>query len=60
MTPVGIINLLSALYLSLAFCFARSLNENRDPARIARETLRRWGKFMGLAVAIGLLVQLIG
>jgi energy-coupling factor transporter transmembrane protein EcfT len=60
MTPTGIVNLLSALYLSAVICFAISLNENRAPARIVREALRRWVKFMLVAVAIGLVVQLIG
>lgn len=60
MTHFGVVNLLSAVYLSLAVSFAISLNENRRPARIAGETARRWLKLLGAAVAIGLLVELIG
>lgn len=59
MTHLGVIHLLSAIYLSGVICLAISLNEQRDPRRIARETLRRWAKFMGLAVAIGVVVTLL-
>ena len=59
MTELGVIHLLSAIYLSGVICLAISVNENRDPRRIARETLRRWAKFMGIALVIALVIHLI-
>lgn len=59
MTTLGIINFASILYLSAVISFVFSLNENRQPARIAREALRRWLKFMLMTFAIGLVVYLI-
>lgn len=59
MTPLGIINLLSAIYLSGVISLAVSLNENRTPGRILRETLRRWRKFMLWGVLLGGLIMLI-
>ena len=60
MTTVGIIHLLSAIYLSGVICLSISLNENRKPGKIARETARRWAKFLAVAVAIGVVVYIIG
>ena len=60
MTQLGVIHLLSALYLSGIICLAVSVGENRDPKRIVRETLRRWAKFLGVALAIALVVFIIG
>lgn len=59
MTHLGLIHLLSSIYLSGVICLAISMNEHRDPRRIVRETLRRWGKFMSLAVVIGIVVTLL-
>ena len=39
---------------------AVTINENEDPARMVRETVRRWLKFAGIAVAIGVVVYLVG
>ncbi|HOE97314.1 MAG TPA: hypothetical protein PLS90_14560 [Candidatus Sumerlaeota bacterium] len=60
MTELGLIHLASAIYLSAVICLAVSVNENDEPMRIVRETLRRWAKFMGIAAAIGVVVFLIG
>ena len=60
MTNIGIIHLVSAIYLSGVFCLAVSLFENRDPRRIARETLRRWAKLLGVALVIAIVVSIIG
>ena len=59
MTTLGIINLASILYLSAAISFAFSLNENREPARIVREALRRWLKFLLMTLVIGVVVFLV-
>jgi hypothetical protein len=59
MTPLGIINLLSAIYLSGAISLAVSLNENRAPRLILRETLRRWRKFLLWGLILGALITLI-
>lgn len=56
MTELGIIHLLSAIYLSGIISLSVSVNENRDPKRILRETLRRWFKFLGFTIGIGVLV----
>jgi hypothetical protein len=60
MTQLGIVHLLSALYLSAVICFMVSLNENRQPRRILRETFRRWAKFLIFTLAIGLVVYWMG
>jgi hypothetical protein len=59
MTDIGIVHLLSAIYLSGVISLALSLNENRDPRRILRETLRRWAKFMGFGAVLGVVVTLV-
>lgn len=59
MTPLGIINLLSAIYLAGAISLAVSLNENREPRQILRETLRRWRKFLLWGLILGVLITLI-
>lgn len=61
MTQYGLVHIISAIYLAAVISFAVSLNENRDPRRILRETVRRWGKFLAfgliLAVAINLIIK---
>lgn len=47
------------VYLSGVICMAMSLNENDDPKMIVRETFRRWAKFLGLTLVIGLVVYLL-
>lgn len=59
MTSLGLTHLASLVYLSGVICLAVSLNENRDPRLIAKETARRWLKFLGLTVIIGVVVQLM-
>ena len=59
MTQIGILHLGSAVLLSLVICLAVSINEQRDPRRIARETVRRWLKFVGVAAVLGLAVWLL-
>jgi hypothetical protein len=59
MTELGVIHLLSAIYLSGVICLAVSLNENRAPRKILKEALRRWLKFGGLAVLIALVVTFL-
>jgi hypothetical protein len=59
MTTLGILHLVSALYLMGVICLAISLNENRGLRRIARETARRWLKFLALALVLGVVVHLI-
>ena len=60
MTEMGVIHMFSAIYLSGAICLVVSLNESRDPRRIIRDTLRRWMKFSGIALVIGVVVAIIG
>ena len=60
MTNLGVIHLLSAIYLSGVFCLAVSLFENREPRKIVRETLRRWAKLLGVALVIAIVVSFIG
>lgn len=59
MTQLGIIHLISLIYLSGVICLGVSVNENRDPRRIVRETLRRWVKFLGMTVFIAVVVALL-
>jgi hypothetical protein len=60
MTTMGVIHLLSAIYLSGVLCLAVSVNENRNPFRIVRETLRRWGKFVVICLVVGFVVSMFG
>lgn len=57
MTPQGLLNLLSMLYLSGVICLTISINENDHLRPIVGETLRRWGKFLGVALVLMLIVQ---
>lgn len=59
MTELGLIHLLSAIYLAGVISLAVSLNENREPHRIVRETLRRWAKFTVIGVALGVAIHLV-
>lgn len=59
MTPLGLLHLLSAIYLSGVICLEVSLNEHRRPWLITRETFRRWVKFLGFAFIIGAIVCLL-
>ena len=59
MTQLGIIHLLSSIYLSFIICLAVSVNEHRQARKIVRETLRRWIKLAGLALLIGVIVSFL-
>jgi hypothetical protein len=58
-TAIGLIHILSMLYLSGVICFSVSLNENVQPGRIVRETLRRWLKFSAVSVVLALAIHLM-
>ena len=59
MTKLGLLHLASLMYLSGVISLAFSVNENRNPKIIASETLRRWAKFLGVTLVIGLAVLLL-
>jgi hypothetical protein len=59
MTQLGIIHLLSAIYLSGVICLAVSVNENDQPRRILRETLRRWVKFLGITLILAFVIAIM-
>lgn len=59
MNNVGWMHVFSMIFLSGAVSFAVSLGENRLPGMILRETLRRWGKFLGFSIILMLAVQLM-
>ncbi len=59
MTHVGVIHLVSLFYLSGIICLSVSLNENRAPKMIIRETARRWAKFLVVTFVIALGVHLM-
>ena len=59
MNQIGLLHLASVFYLSGIICLTVSLNENRAPKVIARETGRRWVKFLGLTAVIALAVHLL-
>jgi len=58
-TSLGLLHIGSLVYLSGVICLVISLNENRDPLIILRETLRRWVKFLGLSLLIAVAVHLL-
>lgn len=59
MTELGVIHLLSLVYLSGVFCLAVSVNQNNTPKRALREALRRWAELLGLALIIAIAVSLL-
>lgn len=59
MTPLGVVHLLSAIYLAAVISFAVSLNESRNPRAIRRETLRRLAKFLGFGFILALVINLL-
>lgn len=59
MTHMGWLQLLSALYLSLVFWLAVSLNEQRAPGRVLRQTLRRWLKSLLVAAVLAVAITLL-
>lgn len=59
MTQIGFVHLCSMIYLASVICFSISLNENRAPRMILKETLRRLLKFLGTTFAIALAVYLM-
>lgn len=60
MTELGVIQILSLLYISAVIAFSVSMNENREPKKILRETLRRWVKLLGVTLGVAVLVTLLG
>jgi hypothetical protein len=58
--PIGIVNILSLLYLSLVVALVFSINDQEEIGQIVRATLRRWGKLVGVLVGIGIIVYLLG
>lgn len=59
MTPSGIIHLLSMIYLAGIICFTYSLTQECELREILKETLRRFLKFMGVAVVLSIIVALL-
>ncbi len=57
---LGIVNILSLLYLSMVVALVLSINEHEEIRPIVRATLRRWGLGVGLLIGIGILVYLLG
>ena len=58
MTQLGLIHLVSALYLSAVICLALSFNESRQPGRIVRRMALRWAKFAALTLVLAVAVML--
>ena len=59
MSLLGILHLFSAVFLSLVVAGVISINENDNPKRMIRETLRRTGKLLTVLVFAGLIVQIL-
>ena len=57
MNAVGLCHLASAVYLAFIVSLVISVNDNDQPRRIVRETLRRTAKLLGGLALIGLAVQ---
>lgn len=56
---LGIVNILSLLYLSMVVALVFSINDHEEIRSIVRATLRRWGKLVGALSVIGILVYLL-
>ncbi len=56
---LGIVNILSLLYLSMVVALVFSINDHDEIRPIVRATLRRWGKLVGVLIVIGILVYLL-
>ena len=56
---LGIVNILSLLYLSMVVALVFSINDHEEIRPIVRATLRRWGKLVGALSVIGIIVYLL-
>lgn len=56
---IGVINILSLLYLSMVVALVFSINDHEGIKPILRATLRRWGKLVGFLILIGIIVYLL-
>ncbi|GEM_PF-2318628 len=59
MISVGLTYVFSAIYLSFIVSMVISINENDTVRRIARETLRRAGKLLGVLAIAAIIVQVL-
>ncbi len=57
MTEQGVLYLSSLLYLTGVICFSISVNENESVGAVARETVRRWIKFLAFTAIIAAIVH---
>ena len=59
MTPTGLLHIGSCLFLGLVVTLTLGILEFDEWKPILKSTLRRWLKFMGALILIGVVVQLL-
>jgi len=57
--PMGLINILSAIFLSFVVAGVISINDSDTPARAAQRTLSRAAKLIGGMALIGVIVLVL-
>ena len=56
---MGLLNILSLLYLSLVVAFIFGLNDHDSAKKVIKATLRRWIKILGALIVICIVVQIL-
>jgi len=56
---MGMLNLVSLLYLSFVVAFVLGMNDHDNPRGVAAATVRRWLKLLAALVVIGIVVRIL-
>jgi phosphate/sulfate permease len=56
---MGMLNLVSLLYLSFVVAFVLGMNDHDNPSGVAAATVRRWLKLLAALVVIGVVVRIL-
>ena len=59
-THIGILNIISVVYLSFVVAFTFGLNEHDVPGKIVRATIVRWVKLLLALLVISIVVRILG
>jgi len=56
---MGMLNLVSLLFLSFVVAFVLGMNDHDNSRRVAAATVRRWLKLLAALVVIGIVVRIL-
>jgi len=56
---MGLLNIISLLYLSFVVAFIFGLNDHESAKKVIQATFRRWIKILGALIVIGIIVQIL-